>query len=380
MKNKKLLIAGASVASLAALGLGAFAFFTDTVELNKDTKVGTVDVEATAEIKHTQLKREVVLRYPYLWEDFYLPIYPNWISDPNLQVPSAILEVEREDLTQEVLLDMFETAQDNLNPGDNMFQNNSSAYPGTDHEIIVNVTNEGSKSVTTRILFEITGTDASGSALSANDLRAIKLYFDEMNSVSGLTSIHAPSLANEELFTNRILLPEVEENEQDENKLIYGFDASLLEDVIDRSQTNYGSIMLNELSDAAFTGMVFSGSEEHANRETEIGIKKYYVETEDSAIWSLETEDITAPTSGSFKFDLGLDSGVYLNENYEYVANNDILESLAKLEGATINIKVIVQGMQYPLTQVLNNQSQYFLTPLIGWKVHPCNHNTDIVQ
>ena len=57
MKNKKLLIGGASALSLATLGLGAFAFFTDTVELNEETKVGTVNVEATAEIKHTQIKR-----------------------------------------------------------------------------------------------------------------------------------------------------------------------------------------------------------------------------------------------------------------------------------------------------------------------------------
>ena len=198
------------------------------------------------------------------------------------------------------------------------------------------------------MVFEITGTDASGSALSADDLRVIKLYFDEMNSISGLTSLHKQYLANEELFTNRILLPEMEEENQDENKLIYGFDASLLENIIDRSQTTYGSVMLNELSDAAFTGMVFSGSEEHANRETEAGIKKYYIETEEATIWSLETEDITAPTSGSFKFDLGMDSGVYFDENEdEYVTNDEVLESVARLEGATIDIKVIVQGMQY---------------------------------
>ena len=58
MKNKKLLIGGASALSLATLGLGAFAFFTDTVELNKDAKVGTVDLEGTIEMKHTQLKRD----------------------------------------------------------------------------------------------------------------------------------------------------------------------------------------------------------------------------------------------------------------------------------------------------------------------------------
>ena len=354
MKNKKLLIAGASAASLAALGLGAFAFFTDSSEIQEHTYVGTVEVSGSMEMTHAQVKRDRVIGYGIFGKDYadpsyMLPYYPEGMAfNFNNKTATRLSHHPRPVLNKEAVESAFEVAADNLNPGDNMYIPDRSLNPGTDHEIIVNIQNDGSKSVQTRMLFEITGTDANGNEITADDLRNIKLYFDEMNSISGLTSIHNPSYVNEELFTNRILLPEMEETNQDEYKLIYGFDASLLENVIDRSQTNYGSIILNELSDAAFTGMVFSGSEEHANRETEAGIKKYYVETEDSDIWSLETEDITAPTSGSFKFDLGMDSGVYLDENEdEYVANNDILESLARLEGATINIKVIIQGIQY---------------------------------
>ena len=48
MKNKKkLLIAGASAASLAALGLGAFAFFADSSEIQEHTYVGTVAVSGS---------------------------------------------------------------------------------------------------------------------------------------------------------------------------------------------------------------------------------------------------------------------------------------------------------------------------------------------
>ena len=39
MKNKKLLIGGASALSIATLGLGAFAFFSDSVELTKNTNI-----------------------------------------------------------------------------------------------------------------------------------------------------------------------------------------------------------------------------------------------------------------------------------------------------------------------------------------------------
>ena len=48
MKNKKLLIGGASAASLVALGLGAFAFFTATDTAEVAAQVGTVELSASA--------------------------------------------------------------------------------------------------------------------------------------------------------------------------------------------------------------------------------------------------------------------------------------------------------------------------------------------
>ena len=355
MKNKKkLLIAGASAASLAAFGLGAFAFFADSSEIQEHTYVGTVAVSGSIEMNHIQVKRDRIFDYGLFGEEhgyyyYELPYYPEGMSFNFNNKTVTRLSHQTIPVPDKLLVESaFEEAPDNLNPGDNIYLPGGDKNHGTDHEIIVNLQNDGSKSVQTRMIFEITGTDANGNEITADDLRNIKLYFDEMNSVSGLTSVRDTQYANKELFTNRILLPEMEETNQDEHKLIYGFDSSLLNTVIDRSQTDYGSVILNELSDAVFTGMVFSGSEEHANRETEAGIKKYYVETDEFGIWSLETEDITAPTSGSFKFDLGLDAGVYYDEDEnEYTKNDDVIASVARLEGATINIKVIIQGMQY---------------------------------
>lgn len=352
MKNKKLLIAGASAASLAALGLGAFAFFTDTVELNKDTKVGTVDIEATAEIKHTQLKREVVLRYPYLWEDFYLPIYPNWISDPNLQVPSSILEIEREDLTQEVLLDMFETAQDNLNPGDNMYQNDSSAYPGTDHEITVNVTNEGSKSVTTRILFEITGTDAEGNALTAEELAHIRIYADNLNSVSGLTSGSSYYFIPYDVFRLRDEVYADEDLSQN-NKYVLVYNPVYSDRRTSMAETSFGQVFLNNtLSLNNFGGLLSGNSENHDNAETEMmPISKYVDDIDEnrSRFDKIETM-ANIPFEGTMKFDIAMNSVQTLKN--EDMLSTEALETLQKLENANINIRVIVQAMQLRNTNI----------------------------
>jgi hypothetical protein len=350
MKNKKLLIAGASAASLAALGLGAFAFFTDTVELNKDTKVGTVDIEATAEINHTQLKKEVVLSYPYLWENYDLPIYPNWISDPNLATP--VLEIETEPLTQEILLDMFETAQDNLNPGDNMFQNDSDAYPGTDHEIIVNVTNEGSKSVTSRILFEITGTDAEGNALTAEELAHIRIYADTLNSVSGLTSGSAYDFIPDDVFRLR------EETYADEdlsqnNKYVLVYNPLYTYERTSMAETSFGQVFLNNtLSLNNFGGLLSGNSENHDNAETEMmPVYKYIDDFDDNRTRFDEIETMgNIPFEGTMKFDIAMNSVQTLkNEN---MFSSEALEALQKLENANINIRVIVQAMQLRNTNI----------------------------
>ena len=338
MKNKKkLLIAGASAASLAALGFGAFAFFTDTVELTKNTKVGTVELSVDAEIKHTQLTRSNALKYPYdIYDSFTLPFSPDWEAEmPRMMAPK---------ITKSDLEAMFEEAPDNLNPGDNMGNNSDEVlYPGTDHEIIVNITNEGSKSVQTRIVFEVSGTDSEGEPLTNNDLRHIKLFFDALNSVSGLTSAQDVSFNPSIIFTSRDKLPEA--SSPDNNTIVYVFDHNAYFSK-DRSQTEFGEVFLNEQSDFLNSRLTLSGNPKHDNVETEKAYKEYVVETTDEygdpTGYKLLNEIITVPYSGTVKFDIGLDSPYNRNGSF----NEETFETLQKLQNADIQIKVIVQGIQ----------------------------------
>lgn len=361
MKNKKLLIGGASALSLATLGLGAFAFFTDTVELNEETKVGTVNVEATAEMKHTQIKR-IRLIDEYIYgnevvdgqeqaERITYPYYPE--SENNARYPSS-MDIDAITSIDQVRA-AFEEAPDNINPGDNIYSDGFSNYPGTDHELIVNIENQGSKSVQTRIIFEVTGTEADGvTPLSSEDLRHITLLYDAMNSVSGLTSVNNPLMLPPEIFENRIGLIRMPEEKESENTVTYMFDHTILDSVIDRSQTTFGSVMLEPLPDAVFTDLVFSGVGENAEEELG-GYKRYYQETKNEAenswdidwTWDImESEElIEAPTSASFKFDICMNNPILISGSLEDYKQYE--EQFARLEGANINIKVIVQGMQY---------------------------------
>ena len=296
MKNKKLLIGGASALSLATLGLGAFAFFTDTVELNEETKVGTVNVEATAEMKHTQIKRIRMLN-EYIYgnevvdgqeqaERITYPYYPE--SENNARYPSS-MDIDAITSIDQVRA-AFEEAPDNINPGDNIYSDGFSNYPGTDHELIVNIENQGSKSVQTRIIFEVTGTEADGvTPLSSEDLRHITLLYDAMNSVSGLTSVNNPLMLPPEIFENRIGLIRMPEEKETENTVTYMFDHTILDSVIDRSQTTFGSVMLEPLPDAVFTDLVFSGVGENAEEELG-GYKRYYQETKNEADYSWDID------------------------------------------------------------------------------------------
>jgi hypothetical protein len=376
--NKKLLTGISLVSGLIVLAGGVFAFFTDTVELEEQhTKVGTVELSGTIEMKHTQAKRNRLFNEfgaIYGEEDDdaegRYPFYPDGMT---FNSPSGTIQrLSEEEVapivdSREDVLNAFENAPDNLNPGDNLYDPNWRTNHGTDHEIIVNVTNEGSKSVQTRMIFELTGTDSEGNALTTDDLRYIHIYFDEMNSISGLTSLHDNDLVPNEIFDNRYKLYEMTETDQSENKLIYGFTQYDVEYAIDRSQTNFGQFFLSELSDAVFSKLVLSGNTSHENRELEKAIKRYYIEDEETwGNWLLETEEIDAPVSGSFKFDIAMESGfVFDDYNGEYQVNEAAIEAINKLQGADIQIKVIIQGMQYrntgdPMWDTLFDQSFVF--------------------
>lgn len=120
MKIKNKIIIGASLASIAALGAGAFAFFSDKEEGNVNGAVGTVDVT---------------------------------LSDLALTHSGGL---------------------NNMNPGDNDPDNDDSTRKGNDHELAFTITNAGNKSIITRTRIEVTGTKGNTN-ISADELKNIIL-------------------------------------------------------------------------------------------------------------------------------------------------------------------------------------------------------------
>ena len=102
MKNKKMLIAGASALALGVIGMGAFAYFADSADLNETAKVGTVDINATGSLVHSG-------------------------------------------------------GLNNLNPGDNDPDVPENYRDGSDHELSFDIENVGTKSVMTRAVITVTG-------------------------------------------------------------------------------------------------------------------------------------------------------------------------------------------------------------------------------
>ena len=304
MKNKKLLIAGASAASLAALGLGAFALFSDEASLNPlTTKVGTVEVEGSVNITHTQMKRNyaALLMSP---ED---PVNPSAVwGDENVGA-DEVSEAKAQ------MLSLFETAPDNLNPGDNELPTGNTV-PGTDHEIVINVENKGTKSIQTRVLIELTGADENGNALTTADLQKINVYFDQYNSISGFTSV--PQLSAN-ILEARSLLSRMTTTKN--NAIVYVADYALVNNSIDLSVLPEAESFTDSISDYVLSGLILSGTGKNA--ETEL------FETFDAL--NEEYVSRTAPTSGTIKLDLGLDA-----------------DAGEFFEGKTIEVKITVQALQ----------------------------------
>ena len=295
MKNKKkLLIAGASAASLAALGLGAFAFFYDEVETMVESKVGFIDVDVTGNITHTQLKRELV---------------------PRLMASEPIINTENpNEITKEQVLALFETAPDNLNPGDNEMPDDY-VHPGTDHEIELNIQNTGNKSIRTRILIEVSSEDRS---LSSRDLRKLNLYFDPYNTIAGLSS--AAQLA-EGVFMIRKDLDEIGTTE---DGVVFILDQETVENVYNLSGSPEINLLTDAISPYVLSGLTLSGTGENA--ETEL-FKSRTMNIETGEIDTVEQE---LPSSGTIKLDLGLEKNA-----------GEIFE------GKKIILKITVQGMQF---------------------------------
>ena len=304
MKNKKLLIAGASAASLAALGLGAFALFSDEASLNPlTTKVGTVEVEGSVDITHTQMKRN----YAALLMTPENPVNPTAVWGDDNVGADEVSEAKAQ------MLSLFETAPDNLNPGDNELPTGNTV-PGTDHEIVINVENKGTKSIQTRVLIELTGADENGNALTTADLQKINVYFDQYNSISGFTSV--PQLSAD-ILEARSLLSRMTTTKN--NAIVYVADYALVNNSIDLSVLPEAESFTDSISDYVLSGLILSGTGKNA--ETEL------FETFDAL--NEEYVSRTAPTSGTIKLDLGLDA-----------------DAGEFFEGKTIEVKITVQALQ----------------------------------
>ncbi len=302
MDNKKKLIIGSSaVAGLAIVG-GAFAIFSDVVIEESKATVGTVDITGSAHMTHQQLSREKLASF---------------LKANNAQDTSAL---------------EFEVAPDNINPGDNVpvfeskddpAKNNNieiETRPGTDHEMDITINNVGTKSVLTRVMVELSGTTADGNtALTHDQLALLKVYFDKFNSVPGASSIGIEGVSD----SQRVMLKEYTRDEA--NKLIYCFDSHDAAQAVDMTGENtaMGFNLFEPTTDIVKSQMVLSGVGDNAE------IEKY--KAPDGSI-------VNCPTQGSFKLDLAMDSS----------ENRDVLQ------GATIQITVKIEGMQYRNTSNAN--------------------------
>ena len=211
------------------------------------------------------------------------------------------------------MLSLFETAPDNLNPGDNELPTGNTV-PGTDHEIVINVENKGTKSIQTRVLIELTGADENGNALTTADLQKINVYFDQYNSISGFTSV--PQLSAD-ILEARSLLSRMTTTKN--NAIVYVADYALVNNSIDLSVLPEAESFTDSISDYVLSGLILSGTGKNA--ETEL------FETFDAL--NEEYVSRTAPTSGTIKLDLGLDA-----------------DAGEFFEGKTIEVKITVQALQ----------------------------------
>ena len=231
--KKKLIIAGASALGCAAIGLGAYAFFADDDSLVVSTKVGNVDLTVDGELLH---------------EDAY---------GESINI---------------------------LNPGDNDPEAPEGSRPGTDHELSINYTNNGNKSVITRAIITVTGETADGNALIAGDLWDVLIGLNENATGIGDTVTLAGKQNIECLDWEAKFKPGMQ-----------------------------GTSLVYVVGGTYESPYILSGTGENAEIELDIAGNAY-------------------PNTENLVLELGLDSYV---------------ESSSNLHGATININVEIQAMQY---------------------------------
>lgn len=302
MSKKKIILAASALTGTALVG-GAFALFFSQASDTVEQKVGTVNIDGSASLKNYELNADFKAKAELAYDRNHTKL-----------------------TVDDIVGNINEVETGNLNPADNEPGNigdnaqNDEVDPycvdsGTDHELNITIENEGTKSVSTRVLVDVTGTGADGQPLTEDELKAIKLYFDNENTISGLTGIASNEYQLVKNFgADGIGTALQAVTPSDENTITYIFDkdtianAVFAEEPVDSYRTAFDSIIES--------GLVLSGTGDSKNVETE----KY----------SLNGEVKTCPTSGSFKIDVVVDD-----------------EAPASIAGATINFNVRIQAMQF---------------------------------
>lgn len=299
-KKSKIILGSSTVAGLALVG-GVFAFFHDEVNNVVTSKVGTVEVTADINKVDTELKDSA--------KDIIN-------TEESNTFPGAEDNVSTGDMStaQNTVKNMFQTAQDNLNPGDNDFSiswdEENPARPGTDHEITIDVENTGSKSVKTRVVVSMKGTASDGSPLTSEELENFMVAIDLENTFSGVSALHHDV---EMLYP---LKPQV----VDTNTVSFTLDESWIKEVLQylpTEDTPYSEV----LDDIVFSKFVLSGNSSHDNAE----IEKFATYENGKVV----TKD--CPSAGSFKLDIAM--------------NSEATDK--RLQGANLTLNVTVEAMQH---------------------------------
>lgn len=401
-KKKKLIISASAVAGTMVLG-SAFALFSDKIIDNTTGKVGTVDIEGSANLTHTQINRtwlaeamdisekdhkkdERVLSNKFKLFD-KIGLHLGFFG---LNSYGEILPILNEEGTSfgdfKDLASIMEEGKDNLNPGDNDFSYNESQspdildlVPGTDHEININVENKGTKSVRTRLKIYATAEDAEGRDIPVEDiLQQLQIGLDVTNSKPGVTSIHPLDM---------LCMPlERSISKDNPNEAVY--ELSSLSDYSEELLSVMGMIpdndpihgeaiakVRNNVSDYIRSGLVLSGSGDNAEIEKFTKKTATFKPLTSQRSYSLNNfrqisagpmsnvelkeEIVDAPTSGTFKIDVGLANLNGYNNPVEGprltgpTANTDIFE------GGKVHLRVEIEAMQY------RNTSKQSWTPVI---------------
>lgn len=384
MNKKKKIIITTSGAGVLLIAGSTLALFNDSIEKVVHQTVGSVDTSVEAEINHTQYSRNELAK-----------ALENENNDEESSIinPTVIKILEQMGYltigtgsesgfnTFSDIASVMEDGPDNLNPGDNdptsiVSSDITDRNPGTDHEITLDIKNEGSKSIQTRVLVYVTGTKASGEEISSESLlNNVNVSMDWLNSKSGLTSI---PMFNALLYS----LPGAEATVDGKQAACFTLSAdnkdlfTLLNEIPDNDANGSGKYqealkkIRNNVSDYVKSGLILSGNPDKSNAETEKYIMNEIALEEDYGTdsyaealalfqrllnlpYTISEHETTAvtkdvPSEGSLKLDIGMYSNT-LNSSIDtngaeapHYADSD-----ASLQGATLNFTVVVQGMQY---------------------------------